>query len=104
MNVAILCEAPADESAICILVGALLRTDIERIPRRARAGGWNAALTAVPPTLKELHYQRTATALVVVIDSDNSTVHRPEHEQSGSEDSECRLCELREQIKDVERH
>lgn len=95
MKVAILSESPADEAAICVFLRKLLAFEIESIPLRARAGGWNAVLRAIPPTLKELHYRRTASALVVVIDSDNSMVHRPEHEQPGANISECRLCELR---------
>jgi hypothetical protein len=101
MKVAILSESPADEAAIQIVLRGLLAVEIEIIPRRARPGGWKAALEAVPPALKELHYRRTASALVVVIDSDNSAIHRDEHEQPGREDVNCRFCQVQRMIREV---
>jgi hypothetical protein len=102
MKVAILSESPADEAAIRILVRGLVGVEIEVIPRRARPGGWNAAIGQIPPTLKELHYRRTASALVVVLDSDNSPIHRAEHERAGIEDEKCRVCQLRRMIAGVQ--
>lgn len=101
MKVAILSESPADEAAIRILLSALLREAVESIPLRPRPGGWNAVVNAIHPTLMELYYSGTASALVVVIDSDDSTIHRSEHERAGSEVSNCRLCELRTRVKQV---
>jgi hypothetical protein len=103
MRVAVLSESPADEAAVCILLRGLLRTEIEAIPRRARAGGWNSAVELIPATLKELHFRQTASALVVVIDSDNSPVHLVGHEQSGNADPTCRFCQLKLLIDDVQR-
>src|SRR5262245_38695956 len=104
MKVAILSESPADEAAIRILLRGLLGVEIEVIALAARAGGWNAALGVVPPTLKALHFRRTAAALVVVLDSDNSPVHRLEHEQPGSEVTSCRICQVRRVIAEVQQH
>ena len=95
MKLAVLTESPADEAAICILVAALLGEEIEPIPRRARAGGWNAAVATIPATLRELHYRRTASALVVAIDSDDSVVHKSEHEFPGQAVANCRFCQLK---------
>ena len=102
MKVALLTESPADEAAICILLRKLLEVEIEPIPRRPRAGGWNAVINAIPPTVKELHYRRTASALVVVIDSDDSIVHQRQHDAVGSEQAECRLCALRTLVNQVQ--
>jgi hypothetical protein len=102
MKVAILSESPADEAAIRILVRGLLAVEIEVIPRRARPGGWYAAIEAISPTLKELHYRRTASALVVVLDSDNSPIHRAEHGRAGMEDEKCRVCQVQRMIAGVQ--
>lgn len=102
MKVAILSESPADEEAMRVLLEALLGSRIEIVPRRARPGGWNSVMAAIPPTVKELHYRRTAAALVVVLDSDNSPIHRPDHQQSqGYFDPKCRLCQTQAAISSV---
>ncbi|MFN0055279.1 MAG: hypothetical protein ACKV0T_24295 [Planctomycetales bacterium] len=102
MKVAILSESPADEAAVKVLLEALLQTSVEAIPRRARAGGWNSVLAAIPPTLKELHYRQTAAALVIVLDSDDSLVHQEGHEQAGvTAPSNCRLCQTQASIRKI---
>jgi hypothetical protein len=103
MKVAILSESPADETAVCILLRGLLRIDVQPTVRRARAGGWNTVVNVLPAALKELHFRRTASALVVVIDSDNSPVHVIDHEQSGNANPGCRYCLLQRLIGDVQR-
>ena len=99
MKVAILSESPADEAAVRILIEGILGESIETLTLRARTGGWHAAVGAISPTLKDLHYCRTADALVVVIDSDNSQVHDDSHEELADVPNACRTCELRSAIK-----
>jgi len=57
--------------------------------------GWKGAITGIVPALRYLHYQTDANALIVTLDSDESPVHRREHDEPGADDSECRLCQLR---------
>ena len=102
MKVAILSESPADEAAIRILVEGILGESIEVATLRARAGGWHAAVRQISPTLKELHYRRTADALVVVIDSDSSQVHDESHEKLEDDPGNCRTCQLRIAIKNCQ--
>lgn len=102
MKVAILSESPADEAAVRILIEAILGESIELETLRVRPGGWKPAIRAIPPTLKGLHYQRTADALAVVVDSDNSTVHRPEHFDADSEAGDCRFCAASQLIRDTD--
>jgi hypothetical protein len=99
MKVAILSESPADEAAIRILIEGILGESIEPVTFRARAGGWNAVIRVISPTLKDLHYRRTADALVVVIDSDNSQVHDDSHGDLEDVPDDCRTCGLRSAIK-----
>jgi hypothetical protein len=102
MKVAIISESPADEAAIRILVEALLNQPVETVPRRHRAGGWQAALNAIEPVLKAVHYRRSAEALVVVLDSNSSPIHRVSFEKPCENPEECRLCAARDLIRRVQ--
>lgn len=102
MKVAIVSESSADEAAVRILVEGLLQQQIELLPAaRARAGGWPSALNALDVELKHLHYRTDAEALVVVVDSDDAPLHEPAHEQVGGMELRCRLCQIREKIRQV---
>ena len=105
MKVAVLSESPADESAIRILVDGILGrqtqpTDMPPI----RARGVSGVFTILPTVLKHLHYRTDADALVIVVDSDRTPVHKPEHEQADSTDERCRLCKIRQMVGSVLTH
>ncbi len=96
MKIAVLGESTADEAAVSILIEGLLKTKVEivRFPEPP-SRGWRGVLTAVELVLRHLHYRTDADALVVTLDSDESPVHRKEHEDTGNDDPKCRLCQLR---------
>lgn len=95
MKVAILSESSADEAAIRILVEGILgtRSEIPSSMPPIRSRGWAAVLRDLPMALRHLHYQSDADALVVVLDSDRSPVHRPSDCQSAKPAKKCRLCQ-----------
>ena len=98
MKVAILSESPADEAAVHVLTDGMLGEDIELVsPKQfqTRSGGWPSVLNIAPSLIKCLHYQTDAEALVVVVDSNDSPVHSPAHDEAGGFDQQCRLCRLR---------
>lgn len=95
MRVAILSESDADEAAIRILLEALLGETVEPVARRIRSRGMRAVMDQIAPQLKSLHYQQAAEAMVVVVDTDNSPLHSPQHEAAPAAETECRLCRLR---------
>ena len=99
MKVAILSESPADEAAIRILVDGILggQTQSADMPP-IRARGVSGVFTILPTVLKHLHYRTDADALVIVVDSDRTPVHKPEHEQEGGADENCRLCKIRQMV------
>lgn len=104
MKLAVLSESPADEAAVRVLVDGVLGQHTQLIaisPLRTR--GLSAVLVVLPAVLKQLHYHTDADALVVVVDSDHSPVHNAAHEQLGGADAECRLCQLRQVIGQVQR-
>jgi hypothetical protein len=96
MKVAVFGESDLDETAIRILIEAILGKQTHAIDFRPRARGWPAICNDLPAVLKRLHYHTDAEAAVIVADSDDSPLHQTAHEQSGKGESECRLCSLRE--------
>jgi hypothetical protein len=104
MKIAILSESPADEAAVRILIEKILDQTIEVVSRRVRSRGLQAAIHNVPPALKDLHYQRTADALIVAIDSDNSPVHLSDHSSADHAKLGCRYCNLHLIIEETHRH
>jgi hypothetical protein len=100
MNLAVVSESPADESAIRILVDAISkRTNKAVASGRIRPGGWSGVLQAIEVELKSLHYRGEADALVTVVDSDDSPIHEESHEISGQPVLECRVCQILERVR-----
>ena len=102
MKVAVLSESPADEAAIRILIEGIVGRQTQAVdmpPIGTR--GVSGVFTILPTVLKHLHYRTDADALVIVVDSDRTPVHKPEHEQAGGADERCRLCKMRQAIDSV---
>lgn len=102
MKVAVLSESPADETAIRILIDGILGRPTQPVdmpPIRTR--GVSGVFTILPAVLKHLHYQTDTDALVIVVDSDRTPVHKLEHEQEGGADERCRLCKIRQIVDSV---
>ena len=92
MKVAIVSEFIADEAAVKVLVDAVLGQTTELVEsRRWRPRGWPSVLNLLPTIIKGLHYNTDAEGLVVVVDSDDSSVHNDRHDMSNPD---CRLCGL----------
>ncbi len=100
MKIAIVSESPADEAAIKILVDAIVGSESELFSFRTRPNGWTRIFDLLPNIIKHLHYGGTdVEALVVVIDSDESPIHKVAHETANVEMPECRLCRLRVSVR-----
>lgn len=94
MRLVALSESPADEAAIRILVEAIRGTSLDWVespPWRSR--GWPAVVDELPIVIKHLHYLSDATGIVVVVDTNSSPLHEPEH--NAEPQPTCRLCLLR---------
>ncbi len=99
MKLAILSESPADAAAVRILTESLIGAAAELVDPeqfRTRPGGWPSVLNIAPSLIKHLHYQTDVDALVVVVDSNDSPVHAPSHDEPDGLDTQCRLCRLRQ--------
>jgi hypothetical protein len=95
MNLALLSESPADEAALRVLVGYVLGGPFNVVAPSLRARGWPSVEQVLPSILRHLHFHTNAHGLVVVVDSDDSVVHTPEHEAPGYYHQYCRICRLR---------
>ena len=103
MKVAILSESSADEAVIRVLVEGVLGKSIQIVRSPSlKTKGWQGVLAAPLFVLKKLHYGIDVDAFVAVVDSDQSPVHQPDHERPGGEDSQCRLCNLRKTVTQVQ--
>jgi len=95
MKVALLSESPADETALRVLVTAVLRQPPQFVAPGFRARGWPNVAQLMPAVLRHLHFNTDADALVVVVDADDSVVHTEPHEAPGYFHPHCRMCQLR---------
>jgi hypothetical protein len=95
MKVALLSESPADESALRVLVTAILQEAPGFVAPGFRARGWPNVAQVMPAVLRHLHFNTDTDALVVVVDSDDSVVHTAEHDAPDYFHPQCRMCQLR---------
>ncbi len=78
MRVAILSESPADESALRIVVDAVLGVRTTHVALNLESRGWPAVRNIMPAISKWLQYRTAAEALVVVVDSNHTYLSRDE--------------------------
>jgi hypothetical protein len=95
MKLGILSESPADETALRVLVEAVLQQRIEVVQPSLRARGWPSVAQVLPAVIRHLHFNTDTTGLVVVVDSDDTVVHTAAHEAPSYFHPHCRLCQLR---------
>jgi hypothetical protein len=95
MKVALLSESPADETALRVLVAAVLRETPAFVSPGFRARGWPNVAQVMPAVLRHLHFNTDTDALVVVVDADDSVVHGRDHDRPGYFHPRCRMCQLR---------
>jgi len=95
MNIALLSESPADETALRELVTGVLRERPRFIAPGFRARGWPNVAQVLPSVIRHLHFNTDADALVVAVDADDSVVHGAAHDRPGYFHPHCRMCQLR---------
>jgi hypothetical protein len=96
MIVAILSESEADETGIRTLVDAMLGVTTEPPPALLlRSRGWPSVRDVLPSVWNHLYYSTDADGLVVVVDSNSSTVHEGGHDGMAEPPPLCRLCQMR---------
>jgi hypothetical protein len=98
MKIAFFSESTADESALRILIEALLESEIEEtnLPNKLRYRSSSHLDKNLPSVIAGVYYNSDAEALVVASDSDDTPVHISEHDEQENEN--CRLCNLRKTV------
>jgi len=104
MKVALLSESMADETALRVLVEAVLGEPIELVQPSLRARGWPNVAQVLPSILRHLYFNTATDALAVVVDADDSPVHTEVHEAPGYFHPQCRLCQLRSVFRKTQRN
>ncbi len=75
MRVAILSESPADEAALRIITDAVLNVKTTAVDLPSlRSRGWPSVRNVLGVVIKALHYKTEADGLIVVADSNHSSV------------------------------
>ena len=95
MKVALLSESPSDETALRVLIEAVLGAPPSFKSAGLRARGWPNVAQVLPAVIRHLHFNTDTDVLVVVVDSDDSIVHSDVHETPGYFHPQCRICHLR---------
>jgi hypothetical protein len=88
MRVAILSESPADESALRIIADALLGVKTITVAKALRSRGWPSVRNILPAVINHLNYQTDADGLIVVADSNHTSL--------SAENPKSRMRDLRE--------
>jgi len=101
MKVAIFSESPSDEAVLKILVEGIIGEEIEEVPYPNRLQSRGSGITRdVPAVLSGVYFNTEAEFLIVVRDSDDTPVHKKEHDEPNNKEAEnCRYCELRKIVK-----
>ena len=95
MKIAALSESPGDEAALQAVATAILGPGVKFVRPQLRARGWPSVLQVLPPILRHLHFGTDTFGIMVVVDSDDTVVHEPAHDEPGKFHPGCRLCLLR---------
>ncbi|MCR4411769.1 MAG: hypothetical protein NUV77_05005 [Thermoguttaceae bacterium] len=105
MKVAVLSESEADEAAILVLLSGVLGEEVEvATGLRLRHRGVDAVYGQLRAVLLHLHYATDVERLVVVVDSDLTAIHQRGHRDVRACDRRCRLCRLRDVVRDTMAH
>lgn len=94
MNIGFLSESPADEAALRILVEGLLGESVTAVQPPLRARGWPNVIQVLSPIMWHLQFQTDADALVVCVDSDDTSIHEGDHADPDLFHPHCRLCQV----------
>jgi hypothetical protein len=94
--VAVVSESSVDEAAVRTLlvplIGPTSAQETGLAALRIRPGGWSGIPKLLPTILRHLYYRTPSEAVVVVMDSDDSTPHGA---HDAGKPGNCRLCGIR---------
>ena len=104
MKIGFYCESPADQAAMRVFVEGLLGQPIEPINVDLEAHSVPGFFSALGGVYRGVHYNSDAEGLVIVVDSDDTELHRAEHDSPGPREDRCRLCQVHKILEDAQRN
>jgi len=104
MKIAALSESPGDEAALRAVAEVILGGPLRFVRPQLRARGWPSVLQVLPAILRHLHFKTDTFGLMIVVDSDDTVVHEPDHDLPGRHHPGCRLCLLRAACRQTLKH
>ncbi|HEY2827590.1 MAG TPA: hypothetical protein VGJ04_08325 [Pirellulales bacterium] len=94
MKIGFFCESPADQAAMAIFTEGILGEPPEPIGMDLEARGVGGVLRGLDGVFRGVHYNSVADGLIVVVDSDDTRLHSPEHEKPDADLGDCRFCRI----------
>jgi hypothetical protein len=95
MKIGYYCESPADQAAMAVFAEGLLGKPPEPINMDLEAHGVSSVLNALDGVFRGLHYNSDAEGLIVVVDSDDTELHKLAHDSPDGAEERCRYCQIR---------
>jgi hypothetical protein len=103
MKIGYFCESPADQAAMAVFVEGILGEAPEPISMDLEARSVPGLFSALDGVLRSVHFNSDAEGLVIVVDSDDSPLHDPDHDPDSTGD-ECRLCKCVKIVSHFKKH
>lgn len=98
MKIVFFGESPADQAAMSVFAEGVLGEPPEPPGMAVEGHGVTGVLIALFGVFRGVYYNSDAEGLVVVVDSDDTELHRSDHDKPGNGGTNCRLCQARRSI------
>jgi hypothetical protein len=98
MKIGYYCESPADRAAMVVFTEGIFGEPPEPINIDLEAHSVPGFFSALDGVFRGVHYNSDAEGLVLVVDSDTTDLHAPDHVMPGQAADYCRLCRIRKII------
>lgn len=93
MKIVFFGESPADQKALAVFTEGILGEPPEVVDMGLEGHGVTGVLHTLPGIYRGVYYNSDAEGLVVVVDSDDTALHDPEHDKSAGGGEDCRFCQ-----------
>ena len=106
MKIAIFSEFTTDENVLKILVEGIIGEEIEIVPYPNKLQSRGSGVPRdVPAVLSSVYYNTEAEFLIIVRDSDDTPIHKKDHDEPNNKEIEkCRFCELHKIVESALEH
>lgn len=104
MKIVFFGESTADQEGLTVFTEGILGEPPELVSMGLEGHGVTGVLNALNGVFRGVYYNSDAQGLVVVVDSDDTELHDPGHDETEEGRQGCRLCQVRKTIAQARRH